>query len=87
MMLQAWLLWLVPLVGALFVPLVSYFDHRASKWYAVGISGLTAAIGLYQALVYSHPTVETLGGWAIYRGVVAEVQVDGLSVLLSAFVS
>ncbi len=86
-MLQAWLLWLVPLVGALFVPLVSYFDYRASKWYAVGISGLTAAIGLYQALVYSHPTVETLGGWAIYRGVVAEVQVDGLSVLLSAFVS
>lgn len=86
-MLEAWLVWLVPLVGALLVPLVSFFDSRGSKWFAIGVSGLTAAIGLYQALVFSQPSTETLGGWSIYRGVLAEVEVDGLSVLLSAFVS
>jgi NADH-quinone oxidoreductase subunit L len=98
-MIQAWLVWLVPLIGALFVPLVSFFDPRGSKWYAIGVSGLTAAIGLYQALVYSQPYTESLGGWSIFQAyakvlgqvsqvkVLAEVNVDGLSVLLSAFVS
>ncbi len=98
-MIQAWLVWLVPLIGALFVPLVSFFDPRGSKWYAIGVSGLTAAIGLYQALVYSQPYVQSLGNWSIFQSnttvlgqisqvkVLAEVNVDGLSVLLAAFVS
>ncbi len=54
-MLEAWLVWLVPLIGAPLVPLVSFFDSRGSKWFAIGVSGLTAAIGLYQALVFSQP--------------------------------
>jgi NADH-quinone oxidoreductase subunit L len=96
-MLQAWLVWLVPLIGAPIVPLVSFFDPKGSKWFAMGVSGLTAAIGLYQALVFSQPGyTETLGNWSIFQGdvkvlgqvkVLAEVKVDGLSVLLSAFVS
>lgn len=90
-MLQAWLVWLVPLIGALFVPLVSFFDPRGSKWFAIGVSGLTAAIGLDQAFVFSQPgyvpSAESLGNWSIYRGVLAEVHIDGLSVLLSAFIA
>jgi NADH-quinone oxidoreductase subunit L len=98
-MLEAWLIWLVPLIGAPFVPLVSFFDPRGSKWYAIGVSGLTAAIGLYQALVFSQPYTESIGGWSIFQAyakvlgqvsqvkVLAEVNVDGLSVLLAAFVS
>jgi NADH-quinone oxidoreductase subunit L len=91
--------WLVPLIGAPLVPLVSFVDSRASKWFAIGVSGLTAAIGLYQALVFSQPYTESLGGWSIFQAyakvlgqvsqvkVLAEVNVDGLSVLLAAFVS
>jgi NADH-quinone oxidoreductase subunit L len=90
-MLEAWLVWLVPLIGALFVPLMSFLDSRGSKWFAIGVSGLTAAIGLDQAFVFSQPGFvsgsESLGNWSIYRGVLAEVHVDGLSVLLSAFVA
>jgi NADH-quinone oxidoreductase subunit L len=98
-MLQAWLVWLVPLIGAPLVPLVSSFDSRGSKWFAIGVSGLTAAIGLYQALVFSQPYTESLGGWSIFQAyakvlgqvsqvkVLAEVNVDGLSVLLTAFIS
>ncbi|MGD0396099.1 MAG: NADH-quinone oxidoreductase subunit L [Nitrososphaerales archaeon] len=98
-MLEAWLVWLVPLIGAPLVPLVSFVDSRASKWFAIGVSGLTAAIGLYQALVFSQPYTESLGGWSIFQAyakvlgqvsqvkVLAEVNVDGLSVLLAAFVS
>ena len=98
-MLEAWLVWLVPLIGAPLVPLVSFVDSRASKWFAIGVSGLTAAIGLHQALVFSQPYTESLGGWSIFQAyakvlgqvsqvkVLAEVNVDGLSVLLAAFVS
>lgn len=86
-MLAAWLLWMVPLVGAPFVPLVSLVDERACRWFAVGVIGAAATIGLYQAVVFSQPYVEGLGGWSIFRGVPAQVQVDGLSVLVSAFVS
>jgi NADH-quinone oxidoreductase subunit L len=96
-MLEAWLVWLVPLIGAPLVPLVNFFDSRACKWFAICVSGLAASIGLYQALVFSQPGyTETLGNWSIFQGdvkvlgqvkVLAEVKVDGLSVLLSAFVS
>ena len=98
-MLEAWLVWLVPLIGAPLVLLVSFVDSRGSKWFAIGVSGLTAAIGLYQALVFSQPYTESLGGWSIFQAyakvsgqlsqvkVLAEVNVDGLSVLLAAFVS
>ena len=86
-MLAAWLLWMVPLVGALFVPLVGLADEGACRWFAVAVSGTAAAIGLFQAVAFSQPYVEGLGGWSIFRGVPADVQVDGLSVLVSAFVS
>jgi NADH-quinone oxidoreductase subunit L len=99
-MIASWLLWLVPLMGAPFVPLVSYFDPRGTKWFAMFVSGITAALGLYQAFAYTTPSVETLGGWSIYSftnsttmiaaeqtKVLAEVSIDGLSVLLAAFVS
>jgi len=86
-MLEAWLVWLVPLIGAPIVPFVGFFDSRGSKWFAIGVSGLAAAIGLYQALVFSQSYTESLGGWSVYHGVLAEVKVDGLSVLLTAFVS
>ena len=92
-MLAAWLVWLVPLIGAPFVVFVGLFDQRGCKWFAVGVSGLAASIGLYQALHFSQPYTQSLGGWSIYHlaevnvNVLAQVQVDGLSVLLSAFVS
>ncbi len=86
-MLQAWVVWLLPLASAPFVPVVSYFDRLACRWFAVGVSCATAAVGLYQALAFSEPYTEGLRGWSIYRGVLAQVQVDGLSVLLTAFIS
>lgn len=96
-MLEAWLVWLVPLIGAPLVPLVNFFDARACKWFAIAVSGLAASIGLYQALVFSQPGyTESIGNWPIFQGevealgqvkVLAEVKVDGLSVLLAAFIS
>ena len=74
-MLEAWLVWLVPLIGAPLVPLVNFFDSRACKWFAIGVSGLAASLGLYQALVFSQPGyTETLGNWPIFQG---EVKVLG----------
>ncbi|MDA4125041.1 MAG: NADH-quinone oxidoreductase subunit L [Thaumarchaeota archaeon] len=86
-MLVAWLVWLVPLAGALLVPISNLIDRRACRWVAMAVSGVAASLGLYQAISFSQPYVEGLGGWSVYRGVLAEVKVDGLSVLLTAFVS
>jgi NADH-quinone oxidoreductase subunit L len=87
--LVAWLIWLLPIASSPFVPLISYFNDKACKWFAAAISGLVAGAGLYQALSFTNPYSQSLGFWILnpYTNVSLQVNVDGLSVLLSAFVA
>lgn len=87
MTLAAWAIWLVPLVATPFVPLISLVEERACKWFAAIVTGFTAGIGIYQALIFSHQYTGTVGDWIGYANISLEVKVDGLSVLLSLFVS
>ena len=82
-----WLVWLVPLVGALFVPVVDRVHHSWSRWYAIAVTALAAGLSAYLALTFATPYVETIAGWSVYSSMLAEVYVDGLSVLLAVFVS
>ena len=84
---EAWSTFLVPLVGALFVPLVGRVRERFCSWYAIVVCGVAAALCLQQALTFTAPSVVTLGGWSLFSGVQAEVYVDGLSVIMALFVS
>ncbi len=83
----AWLVWILPLGAAPVVPIVGVVDRRACKWFAVAISGLTGAAGLYQAASFVTPQTETLQNWVPSLGIALNVKIDGLSVLLAAFVS
>jgi NADH-quinone oxidoreductase subunit L len=49
-------------------------------------SGITAAVGIYLAWTFKFPFSESIQNWVKYIGVPVEINVDGLSVLLTAFV-
>ena len=83
---DAWLVWLIPLAGAVFVPAIERWRKDLCRWFAIGVVTVSAAFSLDQALTYSTPRVEA-SGWYLYSGVQAEVYVDGLSVLLALFVA
>lgn len=62
-------------------------SDRACKWFASAVSGVTAAVALYTALTFQSSYSEALQGWLPSLGIPIEVEVDGLSVLLSTFVA
>ncbi len=87
MNLEAWLTFLVPLVGALLVPVVERVGRGLCSWFAIAVTGTSALLSLNQALTFTAPYVGTIGGWSLFGGVQAKVYVDGLSVLMALFVS
>ncbi len=84
---SAWLLWLIPLASAPVVPALGRLDKRACKWFAVAVGGATALIGLEMGLTFSGPAQTQTLAWVPSLGVALEVQVDGVSTLLGAFVA
>ncbi len=89
MTLAAWAIWLLPIMASPLVPFISLVNVKACKWFAAVVSGVTAGIGIYQALSFTHPYFESVGNWILtpYTNIALQVNVDGLSVLLAAFVS
>ena len=87
MTIAPWLVWLLPLCASPLVLLVSLLDERSCKWFAATVSALTASVGIYLAISFVTPYSESVGNWLTYADISLEVSVDGLSVLLSAFVS
>jgi NADH-quinone oxidoreductase subunit L len=83
----AWLIWLVPLFSVPFVALLGKVDRRLRGWFAVAVSGLSLVLATLGALDFAGPTTETLSVWFPPLGISLQVQVDGLSVLVAAFVS
>ncbi len=84
-----WIIWLFPFVASPFVILVSFVNDKACKWFAVVVSAITAGVGIYQSFSFISSFTESVGNWIIVSNtsVSLQVQVDGLSVLLAAFVS
>jgi NADH-quinone oxidoreductase subunit L len=84
-----WIIWLLPIVASPFVILVSVANEKACKWFAVAVSAITALIGIYQSFSFTSAFSESVGNWIVVSNssVSLQVQVDGLSVLLAAFVS
>jgi NADH-quinone oxidoreductase subunit L len=98
MIYTAWLTWLLPLLAVPIVPLVGRVSGRLRGWFAVVVSGSSLGLALIGALQYSGSAVterlsvfssaywfpSSVSGWL---NVQLEVRVDGLSVLVSAFVA
>ena len=87
MIYTAWLTWLIPLFSVPFVALLGMVDKRLRGWFAVVVSGLSLALATLGALNYAGPATESLPVWLPPLNISIEVQVDSLSVLVSAFVS
>jgi NADH-quinone oxidoreductase subunit L len=83
----AWFVWLLPIAAVPFVPLLGSFDEKIRDWFAVAVTALTALIGLYLAATFSSASSETSKVLVPLLNLPIEVQVDGLSALLSAFIS
>jgi len=83
----AWLPWLIPLFSVPFVTLVGAINGKLRAWFAVAVSGLSMVLALVGALQYTGPAAESLPLWLPPLNISIEVQVDSLSVLVSAFVS
>jgi NADH-quinone oxidoreductase subunit L len=84
-----WVIWFLPIVASPIVFAVSLISERSCKWFAAVVSGSTAGVGIYQAVNFTHAYSETIGNWVLLSNttVSLQVQVDGLSALLAAFVS
>lgn len=87
MIYSAWLSWVVPLLGAALVPLVSRADAKLRGAFAVAASGAGMLAALYAAATYSGPATEGYTLWFPPLSVTLQVTVDQLSVLVGAFVS
>ena len=86
----SWLVWLLPLVSSLFVPLVARISKKARDYYAVIISLITTVLAFSLVLeVTSSP--ESFQGssvsWISSLGIDAGVFIDPLSVLFTVLVA
>ena len=87
MIYSAWLTFLLPLAAVPLIPLVSLLDSRLRAWLAVAVTGVTFAIAAVGAYSFSGATTETLAVWLPNLNVSLQVEADGLSLLVAAFVS
>ena len=83
----AWLVWSLPIISVPFVPLLGAINGKIRNWFTVCVSALTAITGLYLAITFSSLSSESSGLWIPSFNLRIQIEVDGLSVLLSAFIS
>jgi NADH-quinone oxidoreductase subunit L len=90
---SSWLVWLLPLVSSLLVPLIAKFSNKARDLYTVAISLVTAVLafsliptvysGAASFLDLSAPWITGITS----SGITAGVFIDGLSVLFSVLIA
>jgi NADH-quinone oxidoreductase subunit L len=86
---SSWLVWLLPLVSSLFVPLIARFGEKARDGFVVVISVITAALAFSLIPDVYFGSGEALGAsvsW-ITSGIKAGVFIDPLSVLFTVLVA
>ena len=86
---SSWLVWLLPLVSSLFVPLVAKVSAKARDYYAIGISLVTTvlAFSLVSDVTASSQGLLTSSVTWISQSITAGVFIDPLSVLFTVLVS
>jgi NADH-quinone oxidoreductase subunit L len=87
MNIAAWLLWILPLTATPLVPLLSKFGRRLVETFACIVAAVSACLSIVTVVNYGSPTTERLSSWLSIMGLFIEVKIDGVSVLLSAFIS
>ena len=87
---SSWLVWLLPLVSSLFVPLIARFSEKARNYYVVIISLVTAvlAFSLVPDVYFgAEEPLTSSAAWIPSAGINAGVFLDPLSVLFTVLVA
>ncbi|MEM3378998.1 MAG: NADH-quinone oxidoreductase subunit L [Candidatus Bathyarchaeia archaeon] len=87
---SSWLVWLLPLISSLFVPLTARLGEKARNYFVVLISLVTAALAFSLVPSVYFGDAEPLGSstaWIPSSGIAAGVFIDPLSVLFAVLVA
>jgi len=89
----SWLVWILPLISSLFVPLIAHFSEKARNYFAIIISLVTAVMAVSLVPDVYFATGETVAASASWMssigitGINAGVLLDPLSVLFAVLVA
>lgn len=87
---SSWLVWLLPLISSIFVPLTARIGEKARNYFVVLISLVTAALAFSLVPSVYFGDAEPLGSstaWIPSSGIAAGVFIDPLSVLFTVLVA
>ena len=86
---SSWLVWILPLISSLFVPLIARFSEKARNYFVLIISSVTAvlAFSLVPALFGTEEALTSTAAWMPSIGIDAGVFIDPLSVLFAVLVA
>jgi NADH-quinone oxidoreductase subunit L len=82
-----WLVWLLPLVAVVFVPMVSALGPKAREWFATLVSLLAAAFAVTLIPIALSGGTQLSISWLPITGFRLQIRVDGLSVFLALIVN
>ncbi len=86
----SWLVWILPLISSMFVPLIARFGGKARNYFAVTVSLITAALAfslIPDVYFGSAGFFDSSTPWIPSSGITAGVLLDPLSVLFTVLVA
>jgi NADH-quinone oxidoreductase subunit L len=86
---SSWLVWLLPLISCLFVPVVARIGGKAKEYYSVLVSLITMvlALSIVPDVIGSSVPLGSSFSWISSSGINAGVFIDPLSVLFAVLIS
>jgi NADH-quinone oxidoreductase subunit L len=87
---SSWLVWILPLISSLFVPLIARFSGKARNYFVVIVSLITAALAfslIPDVYFGSAGFFDSSAPWIPSSGITAGVFIDPLSVLFTVLVA
>ena len=86
---SSFLVWILPLISSLFVPLIAHFNEKARNYFVLLISLVTTifAFSLVPALFGAEEAITASTSWMSSIGINAGVFIDPLSVLFAVLVA
>ena len=82
-----WLVWLLPLIAVVFVPVVSALGGKAREWFAALVVLLAAAFAVTLVPIALSGGRQLSMAWLPISGFRLQIRVDGLSVFLALIVN
>jgi NADH-quinone oxidoreductase subunit L len=86
---SSWLVWLLPLISCLFVPIIARIGGKARDYYVVAISLVTTilAFTLVPSVISGAQQFDSFVPWVSSSGINAGVFIDPLSVLFTVLIA